>query len=225
MLKIAIGLTFIFTALCAQNLRTLQEAGVDVIVDEKPVRIVREIPRECVGLGPNISTVWGGEYANTSLSPACKKSFATTVGKIQPMSIHPKIQTVGELEVLDFIKNKLALEPENYVLIDSRCADWFETGSIPGAVNLPYYEILFDPDFEEDYERMLRLTRVSKQGDVYSFENAKTLLLFCNGSWCGQSTITIGNLMEIGYPPEKLLWFRGGMQDWRLHNFTTTSPL
>ena len=51
---------------------------------------------------------------------------------------------------------------------------------------------------------------------------AKTLLLFCNGSWCSQSPNAIMSLVNLGYPLEKLLWYRGGMQDWLIYDFTVS---
>ncbi len=58
----------------------------------------------------------------------------------------------------------------------------------------------------------------------WNFDNAKTLVLFCNGSWCGQSPTTIKELLKIGYPAHKILWYRGGMQDWQSLGLTTLGP-
>jgi rhodanese-related sulfurtransferase len=60
--------------------------------------------------------------------------------------------------------------------------------------------------------------------DFWNFDNAKTLVLFCNGSWCGQSSTTIKELLKIGYPAHKILWYRGGMQDWESLGLTTLKP-
>jgi hypothetical protein len=49
-------------------------------------------------------------------------------------------------------------------------------------------------------------------------------VLFCNGSWCGRSPTTIKGLLGIGYPAHKLLWYRGGMQDWGSLGLTTLKP-
>ena len=58
----------------------------------------------------------------------------------------------------------------------------------------------------------------------YNFKNAKTMLLFCNGVWCPQSTWAIENLLKIGYPKEKLMWYRGGMYSWKMLNLTSVIP-
>ena len=64
-----------------------------------------------------------------------------------------------------------------------------------------------------------------ENADVWSFDNVKTLVMFCNGSWCGQSTTMINVLLNMGYPAHKLLWYRGGMQDWEGLGMTILKPL
>ncbi|RUM76239.1 MAG: rhodanese-like domain-containing protein, partial [Sulfurovum sp.] len=56
---------------------------------------------------------------------------------------------------------------------------------------------------------------------VFDFSNAKTLVMFCNGMWCGQSPASIAALRKFGYPAEKLKYYRGGMQDWHILGLTT----
>ena len=51
------------------------------------------------------------------------------------------------------------------------------------------------------------------------FDNAKTVVMFCNGPWCGQSPTNIKGLLKIGYPANKIKWYRGGMQDWEVLGF------
>jgi hypothetical protein len=53
-----------------------------------------------------------------------------------------------------------------------------------------------------------------RRDDFCNFDNVKTLVMFCNGPWCGQSSTTIKDLLKIGYPAHKILWYRGSMQDW-----------
>jgi len=65
---------------------------------------------------------------------------------------------------------------------------------------------------------------VIRTDGVWSFSAAKTLVLFCNGAWCGQSATNIKALRNFGYPPHKLKWYRGGMQSWEQMGFTTVAP-
>ena len=66
---------------------------------------------------------------------------------------------------------------------------------------------------------------VKRDEDFWNFNSAKTLVMFCNGPWCGQSSTTIEGLLKIGYPAHKILWYRGGMQDWESLGLTTLEPL
>jgi rhodanese-related sulfurtransferase len=59
--------------------------------------------------------------------------------------------------------------------------------------------------------------------DVFNYSQAKTLVLFCNGMWCGQSPASMASLLRFGYPAEKIKWFRGGMQTWQILGLTTVN--
>jgi hypothetical protein len=61
--------------------------------------------------------------------------------------------------------------------------------------------------------------------EFWNYDNVKMLVLFCNGPWCGQSLIMIKGLLKIGYPPHKILWYRGGMQEWESLGLSTLKPL
>jgi rhodanese-related sulfurtransferase len=189
------------------------------------VRIERNIPSTCLDVGIQTETIFGGNYAGTKVAKECQKSFVTVVGKAQPMSIAPGVQTVGEVEVLDFIAHKLSSMPQEYILVDSRKRDWFEQMTIAGSVNIPYDEIDFDSDFPEDSKRMMHLLGFEQTEKGYDFTKAKKALFFCNGPWCAQSRYAIQKLIKLGYPKEKLLWYRGGLQDWLIFGFSVVKPV
>jgi rhodanese-related sulfurtransferase len=69
----------------------------------------------------------------------------------------------------------------------------------------------------------LRFGAVFQEG-LWNFENAKTLVLYCNGPWCGQSPTNVKQLLALGYPAHKLKWYRGGMQVWKILGLTTVPP-
>lgn len=226
MLKIAI-LSLLFTFSYAEyNPMVLQLTGVSTTHEyangsKEAIDIQRNIPKECLDVGIEASLIFSGNFASEKVPAVCTKNFVTTVGKVQPMIVAPGVQTVGEVEVLDFIKHKLGVFPKEYILVDARTPEWFEQRSIPGSVNIPYTDMEYDEFVPEDFTRTMKLLSFEKKGDSYDFSHAKTALLFCNGSWCAQSRFGIQKLLKIGYPKEKLLWYRGGMQDWLLFGFTT----
>ena len=64
---------------------------------------------------------------------------------------------------------------------------------------------------------------VGGDDDDRDFSKAKTLVMFCNGMWCGQSPNNIKSLLKMGYPANKIKWYRGGMQDWEVLGLSTVS--
>lgn len=135
---------------------------------------------------------------------------------IEPFSVTEHVETYGELEVLDFISRKKG------VFIDARLASWYERSAIPGAVNIPFKHFLSDSD---EREQVLKdLGGAYDRSGEWDFSKAKTILLYCNGAWCGQSPTAINALIEIGYPQKKMKYYRGGMQAWQLLGLTTIVP-
>lgn len=135
---------------------------------------------------------------------------------IQPFEVTPKVETFGELELLDFIKNKKG------VFIDARLPNWYYKAAIPTARNIPFKLFLRDTPEREEVLKSLGV-EYDKNGK-YDFSKAQTLLLYCNGAWCGQSPTAIHALLDIGYPAEKLKYYRGGMQTWQLLGLSTIIP-
>lgn len=170
--------------------------------------------------------------------------FAKTSRACPPFCIHamqaaPGIATVGEVEVFDFIATDL--RRGSGILVDARTPDWYTKRTIPGAVNIPW-TILAEADPKNpEFIALLNTMEVSgnRSGanlmdsikswfgsdkvntSEWDFSRAKTLLLFCNGAWCDQSPRAIKGLLKIGYPPEKLRYYRGGMNSWEMFGLTT----
>jgi len=125
---------------------------------------------------------------------------------IQPESPAEGVRSIGELELL------AALADPEVVVIDSRTESWFEGGSIPGAINMPYTGMadrLDEIGCEIDF-------------DGWICEDVPEIALFCNGPWCGQSPTAIRRIIEAGYPAEKISYYRGGMQVWRMLGLSVT---
>lgn len=135
---------------------------------------------------------------------------------IEPFSVSDGVETFGELEVLDFISHKKGL------FIDARLPNWFEKSAIPSAVNIPFK--VFLTDSPERTKVLISLGAELLDNGSWSFTNVKTILLYCNGAWCGQSPTAINALIEIGYPKDKMKYYRGGMQSWQLLGLTTITP-
>lgn len=175
--------------------------------------------------GENIAIV-----RNQNQSATVNPAFAKTSRKcppfcIQPSHLAPGVETIGELELIGYLK-KMAAGDDSILLIDSRTPDWVSKGTIPGAVNLPWTRL--NPSRGADPISISEIFTgkfgANELEGLWDFSNAKTLVMFCNGMWCGQSPNNIQNLMRFGYPADKLKWYRGGMQDWEILGLSTTKP-
>ncbi len=156
-----------------------------------------------------------GDFSKTSRNcpPFC----------IQPMAAAEGVRTIGELELIFFMANHL--KDKSGVLIDARTPEWYKKGTIPGSVNIPYTHLRASAGADELLiEDALSLFGAEKEADGWDFFDAKTLVLWCNGPWCGQSPEAINALLDLGYPAEKIRYFRGGMQTWLILGFNTVKP-
>lgn len=129
---------------------------------------------------------------------------------IQPMIPAEGVTPIGELEVLAFLNDP------NVVVVDGRVTTDFVKGAIPGAINVPYVEAAdrlgefgCEPDFD---------------GWICDGDDVKSVALYCNGPWCGQSPTAARRMIEAGYPASKISYYRAGMQGWRMLGLTVTDP-
>lgn len=187
----------------------------------KQVVVKREVPAECKKVPISNTMLWTGNYANAKVPEACKSTYVSTKGKLLPMQLHEDIETYGELEVLAFMKEMQ--ENDSMILVDGRKEEWYKYRTIPGAVNMPFHHFKERQSFIFEFEHEVKRLGVKiNDDDTFDFAKAKTLTVFCNGPWCSQSVAMIIALLEIGYPPEKIKWYRGGMQTWLAAGMTST---
>jgi len=180
-------------------------ASVDVMHNGKKVTIIR----------------------NQNQKNTVNKAFAKTSRKcppfcIQPAVLAPGVETIGEVEMVGYLK-KMNNGDKSILVVDSRTPDWVKKGTIPGAINIPWTKL--NPAKGADpisiTEIMENNFNVAVGEGLFNYTDAKTLVMFCNGMWCGQSPNNIKNLLKFGYPAHKIKWYRGGMQDWEILGLTT----
>lgn len=140
---------------------------------------------------------------------------------IRPIVLAPGVETIGELEMLDYLQAS-QVKGSDILVIDSRTPDWVAKGTIPGSVNIPWTLL------KEDTSDPLTIASILTDqfgaefsDDLWDYSGARTLVMFCNGMWCGQSPRNIMTLLKFGYPAHKIKWYRGGMQDWEVLGLTT----
>lgn len=187
------------------------------------VNITRDLESVDVKHGDQTVKIIRNQDTDNTVNPA----FAKTSRKCPPFCIQPAhlatgVETIAELEVLDYLKRK-AEGDDSILVIDSRTPDWAARGTIPGAVNIPWTDL--SPARGADPisigEILTDSFGAQNLEGLWDFSNAKTLVLFCNGMWCGQSPQNIKTLLKFGYPADKIKWYRGGMQDWEILGLST----
>jgi rhodanese-related sulfurtransferase len=109
-----------------------------------------------------------------------------TWGTIQPLTLPGGVQTVAELEVI-------ALIGAGATLIDTRQPEYVAKGTLPTATPIRHQEIV---------ERLAGM------------QLTEPVVLFCNGPQCGATPHAIAELLEAGWNPERLRYYRGGIHDW-----------
>lgn len=191
-------------------------AGV-ALAGDKPVGITADLPYVDVSHEGKTFRIQRNQDNDAEIDPDyARTSRACPPYCVQPMQLAPGVETIGELELLEYLKG-LARRDGGVLLIDSRDQEWLiRTGMIPGATHLPWTRLHPAHAEPQAVAEILELQfGAARTGPLWNFENAKTLVLYCNGVWCGQSPTNIKQLLALGYPAHKLKWYRGGMQSWK----------
>ena len=186
--------------------------SVEVDIANKIMLVGREVKPKCKKIPIAVYSFWSGNYAGEHIDKECKATFVKTAGALSSMSVAKGVETFGELEVLNFIEELQAAE--NMLLIDIRKPLWFETHTIPGAINIPFEYVYRANENPKEFKKALKKLGIQKDKKSYDFSKAKIITIFCNASWCTQSTHMIKSLLALGYPAKKIKWYRGGMESW-----------
>ncbi len=110
-----------------------------------------------------------------------------TWGEVQPMHLHPEIETIGELELIAHIG-------AGGRLVDTRRQAFVEgSGTIADATPIEADAIVDHLDELAGDDR---------------------IVVFCNGPQCAATPRAVEHLLAAGFPPSRLLYYRGGIHDW-----------
>jgi len=204
---------------------SLMWAGSAVAAD-KPVGITPKMMEASVMHGGKSVKIMRDQNNKAEVNKAfAKTSRPCPPFCIQPIMLAPGVETLGEVEIINYLV-KMSKGDKSILVVDSRTPDWVQKGTIPGAVNIPWTALNpakgADPisigEIMED-----RFGAKSLEG-LWDYTDAKTLVMFCNGMWCGQLPNNIKNLLKFGYPAHKIKWYRGGMQNWSNLGLNTAKP-
>lgn len=230
--------SILFSLLMCCSLTSMQSmaASTEVNVTEAQPYVLMNHHEEPAGVqqiqgsGKDITAVFN--KASRPCPPFC----------VNPMNIETGVATIAELDVVEFMET--AMQTGEGVMIDARTPAWYQKGTIPGSVNIPFTVFekpVDDPELVEALERLgakrrndvnvvvrslekVGLFGGSEKTDSWDFSEARQLLLWCNGPRCSQSPRAIRALTNLGYPAEKLHYYRGGMQMWQSLGLSTVRP-
>ena len=178
----------------------------NLIAEDIDVKISSKLGGVVVKVADGEVTIMRNQDQDATIDPKfAKTSRVCPPFCIQPMQVAPEVQTIGELELLEFAKS-------GGKMIDGRTLEGYLEGTIPGAINMPYTQMA---------SRLDEIGCEKGRYNKWDCKNAQQVLLFCNGPWCGQSPIAIKAMIREGYPANKILYYRGGMQSWSSFGLTT----
>lgn len=111
-----------------------------------------------------------------------------TWGSISPIRLHPEVETVAEPEVIDHLE-------AGGLAVDTRSAESFAAGTLPGADNVPHGGI------------------ADRIGDLAG-DGEDPIVVFCNGPQCPATPHAVESLLAAGFAPRRIHYYRGGIHDW-----------
>ena len=141
----------------------------------------------------------GEETVITRVMTPCAKNK----GWLQAMVPVPGVHPVGEIEVLNAMNDRDAL------LVDMRGPEDRANGTIGGSMHIEYIEVV---------DRLNELG-CSKTAGKWDCSKAKKVYAFCNGPVCPQSSTAIVAMTRVGFPADRIYYYRGGMLDWAALGF------
>jgi rhodanese-related sulfurtransferase len=136
---------------------------------------------------------------------------------VQPMQAAPGGQTLGALEVIGFLRAKVATDQGR--ILDVRLPAEFATTHLPGAINVPLATLVAENPYRDDILQALGATKTAEGLD---FAAAPLLLIYASGPGNDLAAIAVRTLVEGGYPIDKVLFFRGGLQEWQDFGLTVS---
>ena len=114
------------------SLASAADNSVNITHDVKAVEVTHLGRKVLIERNPDTENMLDPDYSLTSrpCPPFC----------VQPMNLGPGIETIGELELIEYIGK--AGRGAGVLVIDSRDGDWpLRSGLIPGATQLPWQEL------------------------------------------------------------------------------------
>ncbi|CAA6820059.1 MAG: Unknown protein [uncultured Sulfurovum sp.] len=137
---------------------------------------------------------------------------------IQAIKIDKNVKTIGEIELLHFMKSKV--NENSGIVIDVRTTEKYKRGTIPSSVNIPtntQYN-------KRKMDRVFKAIGVTiEDNNTLNVSNAVDVVIFGDGLWSSDAKDMVNTFLQRGFPYEKILYYRGGFQMWKVLGFTTVT--
>lgn len=146
-----------------------------------------------------VQTAQGAVVITRTMTPCAKNK-----GWLQPLVPIKGIHPVGEIDILH------ALNDKGSIVVDMRKLEDRLQGTIPGSISIPFNDI-------SDHLEQLGCT---KNGSSYDCKDAKKVFAFCNGPVCPQSPMAMEEMVQSGFPPDRIYYYHGGMLAWEALGLT-----
>ena len=128
---------------------------------------------------------------------------------VAAQTVRDDIPTITERDVIAFIETDVA--NGNGLLLDSRAPEVRATGAIATSVNLP--AAVLAP--ENPYLNQILVAMGARSfNDVLNFADALPVVVYDDGPLSQDAQTMIRNLIEVGYPTDKIKYYRGGLLVW-----------
>ncbi|WP_375265995.1 rhodanese-like domain-containing protein [Planktotalea sp.] len=136
---------------------------------------------------------------------------------IEPGTAAAGVTTLTELEVFAFMQK--AVSSGSGPLVDARLPEEYAAGTIPGAISVPAATLVGNNPYREDL--LLALGAKGAIGQM-DFAGAFDLMIFDDGPWSPTARQAVQLLLDAGYPAQKILYYRGGLQMWHVLGLTVS---
>lgn len=189
----SVAVTFNTTAAQAQE----QQAQVSFVFNGAQIsidRVNRQAPNYAAGF--------------TATDGACGAAC------IAPMHVADGVATLDEQQVLAFLVDVVA--DNQGLMVDARSLRDRSRGFVPGSVSLPAATL--DPQGSY-WPNVVTALGATAQGGTYSYGSARALLVYDKGPSSDDAGALVRNLLAVGYPAQKIKYYRGGMQMWSVLGF------
>lgn len=134
---------------------------------------------------------------------------------LQPIKAAAGVVTFGALEVIGFLASDVVAQQG--LVLDVRLPADFAVARVPGAVNVPLPTLSADNPYRKD---ILLALGVQDAGGALDFSKAPRVLVYGAGPMDDAAASAVRVLIEAGYPPDMVKYFRGGLQEWQMFGLT-----